>query len=69
LEAERWLVTYGRPRPRAVLGQPLREFWRRYVQLRGYREGGLGLLLSGVLAYYAARAVYLARRGSGRGLT
>jgi glycosyltransferase involved in cell wall biosynthesis len=62
LEAQRWLATYGRPRQRALLGQPLREFWRRYVRLQGYREGLLGLLLCALLAYYAGKAAYLARR-------
>jgi hypothetical protein len=62
LEAERWLATYGRPRWRALLGQPGREFWRRYVTLEGYREGGLGLVLSLLLAYYAGKSIYLARR-------
>jgi glycosyltransferase involved in cell wall biosynthesis len=62
LEAQRWLATFGRPRRRALIGQPAREFWRRYVELQGFREGGLGLLLSVLLAYYAGRAVFLARR-------
>lgn len=62
LDAQRWLITYGRPRRRAILGQPLREFWRRFVTLRGYREGPLGLLLSVLLAWYAGKAVLLARR-------
>jgi glycosyltransferase involved in cell wall biosynthesis len=62
LEADRWLATFGRPRLRALMGQPLREFWRRYVTLAGYREGGLGLVLSLLLAYYAGRAIALARR-------
>lgn len=62
LEAERWLASYGRPRARALAGQPLREFWRRFISLQGYREGGLGLVLSGVLAFYAGKAIYLARR-------
>jgi glycosyltransferase involved in cell wall biosynthesis len=62
LEAARWLATYGRPRLRAVLGQPLREFWSRYVTLDGYREGGLGLMLCVILAYYAGKAIVLARR-------
>lgn len=62
LAARRWLATYGRPRARAVIGQPLREFWRRYVTLRGYREGVLGLVLSAILGFYAGRAVWLARR-------
>jgi glycosyltransferase involved in cell wall biosynthesis len=63
LEAQRWLATYGRPRLRALLGQPAREFFRRYVRLRGYREGVLGLLLSVLLAWYAGKAVWLARQG------
>jgi hypothetical protein len=62
LEADRWLATFGRPRARALLGQPVREFWRRYVSLQGYREGGLGLVLSLLLAFYAGKAVWLARR-------
>jgi glycosyltransferase involved in cell wall biosynthesis len=64
LEAERWLGRYGRPRFRALIGQPLREFWRRYVQLQGAREGMFGLLLSLLLAYYAGKAVWLARRAT-----
>ena len=62
LDADRWLATFGRPRLRALFGQPAREFWRRYVELEGYREGGLGLVLSSLLAYYAGKAVLLARR-------
>jgi glycosyltransferase involved in cell wall biosynthesis len=42
-----------RARARAYLGQPLREFWRRYVTLGGYRDGALGLLLAAYLAYAA----------------
>jgi (heptosyl)LPS beta-1,4-glucosyltransferase len=64
LDAERWLATFGRPRRRALLAQPAREFWRRYVELGGFREGGLGLVLSLVLAYYAGKTVFLARRRS-----
>jgi hypothetical protein len=62
LDAQRWVMAFGRPRARAVLGQPLREFWRRFVTLRAYREGLLGLLLSVLLAWYAGKAVWLARR-------
>ena len=40
-----------RPRPWTFLSQPLREFRRRYVDLRGYREGLLGLQLAGLLAW------------------
>ena len=60
-EAERWRATYGPPRSRALVGQPLREFWRRYVELEGYRDGPIGLLLSLLLGYYAWKAVSLAR--------
>lgn len=60
LEAQRWLAVFGPPRPRALVGQPVREFWRRYVQLQGYREGWLGLVLCVLLAYYAGKAVWLA---------
>jgi len=64
LEAQRWLAQFGRPRLRALVGQPIREFWRRYIRLRGFREGWLGLVLSGLLAYYAGKAVWLARRAT-----
>jgi glycosyltransferase involved in cell wall biosynthesis len=63
-EAQAWLSRFGRPRRRALIGQPLREFWRRYVQLQGVREGTLGLVLSVLLAYYAGKAVWLARRST-----
>jgi glycosyltransferase involved in cell wall biosynthesis len=66
LEAQRWLATYGRPRWRALIGQPVREFWRRYVELAGYREGALGVMLSLMLAYYAGKAIWLARLSSAR---
>jgi glycosyltransferase involved in cell wall biosynthesis len=66
LEAQRWLAMYGRPRVRAVVGQPAREFYRRYILLQGYREGWLGLLLCALLAYYAGKAVWLARAAASR---
>jgi glycosyltransferase involved in cell wall biosynthesis len=50
------------PRVRAMLGAPLREFWRRFVRLKGYRDGLTGLFLAGVLALVEARAVWLLRR-------
>ncbi len=57
-----------RVRARAYLGQPLREFWWRYVTLGGYRDGPLGLLLAGYLAYAALlRARALARLWRERG--
>jgi len=41
-----------RPRPWTLLTQPVREFWRRYVRLEGYRDGLVGLALCGLVAYY-----------------
>lgn len=54
-----------RPRWRSLVGQPLREFWRRYVSLQGYRDGGHGLLLSILMAYYQGLTYWrLHRRGA-----
>lgn len=53
-----------RARRRSVMGWGLREFWRRYVTLQGYRDGLLGLVLSLLMGYYAAyRAVEVRRLG------
>jgi glycosyltransferase involved in cell wall biosynthesis len=41
-----------RTRWRNFVGGPAREFWRRYVQLGGWRDGGLGLFLCATLAWF-----------------
>jgi len=41
-----------RPRPQNFVLQPLREFWRRYIALRGFRDGLHGLKLAALLAWY-----------------
>ncbi len=41
-----------RPWPHKFVRQPLREFWRRYVSLQGYRDGWLGLKLAVLLGFY-----------------
>ena len=41
-----------RLRPYTFLLQPIREFWRRYVTLQGYRDGWHGMRLCLLLAYY-----------------
>lgn len=61
LEAAELLAEQGRPRARALVGQPLREFWRRYVQLEGWRDGWVGLFLSLAMAFYAFERNRLAR--------
>lgn len=50
-----------RPRPHSLVLQPLREFWRRYVSLQGYKDGGHGLALSCLMAYYTHVAYRRAR--------
>ena len=37
---------------RSLFSQPVREFFRRYLALQGYRDGPLGLLLAIVMAWY-----------------
>jgi (heptosyl)LPS beta-1,4-glucosyltransferase len=54
-----------RPRPRNFVLQPLREFWRRYVTWQGYKDGGHGLLLSALMAYFNL-TVYVKLRGKWR---
>lgn len=41
-----------RPRPYTSITMPLREFWRRFVTLRGYVDGGHGLYLAAHMAWY-----------------
>jgi hypothetical protein len=48
-----WFAEGKRARRRGAIGQPLREFFRRYLALQGWRDGGHGLLLSALMAYYA----------------
>jgi (heptosyl)LPS beta-1,4-glucosyltransferase len=56
------LVRQGiHPRPHSVILQPLREFWRRYISLEGYKDGGHGLFLSVLMAYYTGVAYWRAR--------
>ena len=52
-EAQVWYAEGRRARWRGFIGQPVREFFRRYISLQGWRDGGQGLLLSALMAYYA----------------
>ncbi len=54
------------PRRRAYIGAPARELWRRFIRLRGYRDGHTGLFLAIVMAGEEARAVWLLRTGNRR---
>jgi glycosyltransferase involved in cell wall biosynthesis len=44
-----------KPKPRNYLLQPLRQFWWRFITLKGYRDGFHGLRLSLYMAYYEWR--------------
>lgn len=57
-----------RPKPWTYFLQPLREFWRRYIALQGYRDGLHGLRLCALVAYYYGFVVtvHLARLWRGR---
>lgn len=39
-------------RRRTIFGRPFKEFWRRFVTLGGYRDGGLGFLLASSMGWY-----------------
>lgn len=41
-----------RVRPYTYLSMPLREFWRRFVKLGGYRDHLYGLLFCGLMSWY-----------------
>jgi len=61
-EAAGLLAQGIQPVARRVAVRPLREFWRRYITLKGYREGGLGMLLAVLMAWYEYRVqVHLMR--------
>jgi glycosyltransferase involved in cell wall biosynthesis len=44
------------PRPWTYLSIPLREFWRRFMTLKGRQDGWLGLLLCSLMGWYTFRA-------------
>lgn len=57
LEAGNRLRAGVRPNPWTLYSQPVREFWRYYVRLQGYRDGWHGLKLCSLVAYYYGFAV------------
>jgi len=57
-----------RPKPQNYVLQPLRQFWWRFVTLKGYRDGLHGLRLSLLMGWYELRKYWLLRglwRGRG----
>jgi glycosyltransferase involved in cell wall biosynthesis len=63
MEAEMLRAEGATFRRRALVGQPMREFARRYLAFGGWKDGPVGLFLSAALAYYALRRVQLVRAG------
>jgi len=51
-----------RTRPWTPLSMPVREFRRRFVTLGAWRDGALGLALSGAMAWYEGRAYAMSRQ-------
>jgi glycosyltransferase involved in cell wall biosynthesis len=51
-----------RPKPHNYLLQPWRQFWWRFVTLRGYHDGLHGLRLSAWMAWYELRKYLLLRK-------
>ncbi|MFQ5576776.1 MAG: glycosyltransferase family 2 protein [Anaerolineae bacterium] len=51
-----------RAKPWTYLSMPLREFYRRYIRLRGYRDGWMGLHLCGLMAWYTYKTYLSLRR-------
>jgi glycosyltransferase involved in cell wall biosynthesis len=52
LEAQALYAGGNRARLKSLLGQPVREFFRRFVQYNGWRDGFMGLALSLAMAAY-----------------
>jgi (heptosyl)LPS beta-1,4-glucosyltransferase len=50
-----------RPKPQNYLLQPWRQFWWRFVTLKGYRDGLHGLRLSLLMAWYEFRKYLILR--------
>lgn len=52
LEARILVEQNARIRPWTYVTMPVREFWRRFVHLRGYRDHIYGLLFCGLMGWY-----------------
>jgi (heptosyl)LPS beta-1,4-glucosyltransferase len=51
-----------RPKPQNYVLQPVRQFWWRFVTLRGFRDGFHGLRLSALMAWYEWRKYRVLRQ-------
>ncbi|MBE0688746.1 MAG: glycosyltransferase family 2 protein [Anaerolineae bacterium] len=50
------------PKLRQLISMPLRQFWWRFITLKGYRDGLHGLHLSALMAWYELRKYHLLRQ-------
>ena len=55
-EARALYASGRRARLRSLIGQPVREFKRRFIDYQGYKDGLLGLALSFAMALYTGEA-------------
>jgi hypothetical protein len=51
-------------RRRHVLSAPVREFWRRFVSLSGWRDGTTGLVACALMAHYELDVIRRLRRAA-----
>lgn len=56
IEADTLLLSGRRARLRNFVGAPVRELWRRFIRLGGWRDGLLGAFLCSSLAWFEAVA-------------
>ena len=54
-------------RPWTYVSMPLREFWRRFVALEGYRDHVYGLLFCGLMSWYTLQTYLKLRAEAGGG--
>lgn len=62
LEARILLEQRVRVRPWSYVSMPLREFWRRFILLKGYRDHCYGALFCGLMAWYTFMTYQRLRR-------
>ncbi len=60
-DAQRLFEQGIRPKPQNYVLQPWRQFWWRFITLKGYQDGLHGLRLSAWLAWYELRKYWLLR--------
>ncbi len=68
LESDRRIAAGRRPKTRAFVLQPAREFLRRYVHLGGWRDGTVGAYVCALMAWYELRTLLAQRAALRKGL-